>query len=95
MQWLKWIISVFLVIVFVWISLLNAFVFWRQFVSKLHTASWIPLVGGICGLIAAILLPLPSVNRLWWLPLFVDSGSLPGLLYTGVWHVRRISRGLK
>ena len=52
--------------------------------------SWIPLLGGTLAAIGFLMVPNPRLHRLWWLGLVLDWGSAPGLVYTGVWHLRRI-----
>ena len=36
--------------------------------------SMIPLFGGLVGVIGMLIVPLTSMQRLWWLPLIVDPG---------------------
>ena len=36
--------------------------------------SLIPLVGGVLGVVGALLAPYPAVQRFWWVPLVVDPG---------------------
>jgi hypothetical protein len=75
----------------VWICALNASVFWTRHVLHRESPSWTPLLGA--GLLAAGMLVAPSreLHRWWWIPFLVDWGSVPGLVYSAVWHVRRKS----
>jgi UDP-N-acetylmuramyl pentapeptide phosphotransferase/UDP-N-acetylglucosamine-1-phosphate transferase len=43
-------------------------------------SSWIPLVGGVLGVLAFSVAPVPDINRFSWIPLVVDYGCLIGLL---------------
>lgn len=49
--------------------------------------SWTPLLGG--GLLALVALSVPRVRALFWIPLLLDFGSLPGLSWTLVAWIRR------
>lgn len=53
-----------------------------QWLWKKKHSSWIPGVGGTLAAVGAAIVPLSSVNALWWVPLLVDWGCLPGLTYT-------------
>ncbi len=46
-----------------------------------------PLVGGICGAIALLAVPVPFYNLFFWVPLVIDPGSIPWLLYTGIGRI--------
>ena len=35
----------------------------------------------------------PGANRLWWIPFFVDYGSLPAISFALLWHAARIGSG--
>lgn len=58
-------------------------------IRGLHAPSWIPLLGGVSGAMALLILPHPSFAAMWWLPLFLDYGSIPGLTHTLIWHLWR------
>ncbi len=53
-----------------------------QWLWKNKHSSWIPVVGGTLAAVGAAIVPLSSVNALWWVPLVIDWGCLPGLAYT-------------
>lgn len=91
MRWMLWILGLLLLAVFAWLSALNASVFWKQTIRKVRTPSWIPLIGGLVGALAFRILPVPFLNAFWWLPLLLDTGCLPGLLYTLIWHLVRMA----
>jgi hypothetical protein len=42
--------------------------------------SVIPIVGGFCGALACITLPIAGTPGFWWLPLVIDAGCLGGLI---------------
>lgn len=41
----------------------------------------IPFIGGIVGLIGVAVCPLPVSNRWFWVPLVLDVGTLPLLVF--------------
>lgn len=83
--WIRWIAGLFLLVLSCWIICLNAWVFWKGYIQRKKAASWIPLIGGIFGMIAVLVLPVFWIKTWWWVPLLIDWGSLPGLLYTLIW----------
>ena len=84
---MRWVVGIVLAAVFVWVSSLNWMAFWKGRVRKRRAASWIPLLGGVCGTISFLMLPIPSLGRLWMVPLIVDWGCLPGIVDTIVFHL--------
>lgn len=77
-----------LLLIFIWIGALNWIVFWRGFVRKAKAPSWIPLLAGCAGAAALLVVPDPRAHAIAWLPLVIDFGSLPGLLFTAAIHLR-------
>jgi len=35
----------------------------------------IPLLGGLAGLCAVLVAPLPAIHQFWWAPLLIDVGT--------------------
>jgi len=69
------------------------------FVQSLINKKWIslaPFIGGIFGVFGILLLPVEGINKFWWIPLFLDLGCLPVLLWTLFYHLfhhrRRLSK---
>src|SRR5579862_6336791 len=91
MHWHSWNTALALLGIGGGIAALNAGVAWQQFVLRRRAPSRIPLVGGVAGLVGILLLPLPGWHA-WWVPLVLDWGSAPGLLYTACWHALRRHR---
>lgn len=52
-------------------------------------SSLVPFVGGFFGVGAALLSSDPAVRRYWWVPLIVDPGSIPIVLWTIFGLLRR------
>ena len=71
-----------------WICVVNAWILVTN-LRRRRAPSWIPLVGGVLGAVGLWTLPFPETRSLWWLPLFLDWGSIPGLTHAVVWHPRR------
>ena len=89
---LKWIIGTPLLLAGLWLAVLNGVVFWKRHVQKRDSASWIPLLGGLLGVAGLLLLPTAVTHKWWWLPLFLDWGSVPGMAYSIVYHLTRSVR---
>lgn len=77
-----------LLAIFIWVGALNWIVFWRRFVRKEKAPSWIPILAGCAGAAALLVIPDPRAHAIAWVPLFIDFGTLPGLLYAAVTHLR-------
>jgi len=84
---LGWSIGGVLLLISIWLSTMNAIVAWKLYVRKVPAPSWIPLMGGMCGVFGFALIPIEMAHKLCWLPLILDYGSLPGLLHTAIFHV--------
>ena len=63
------------------IVVMNWFVVIHWFTRRKHS-SWIPLAGGILASIGIITLPYAPVRLFFWIPLIVDWGCIPGILYS-------------
>jgi hypothetical protein len=92
MLWLRWIVAGFSLPLSVWLIGLNGLVFWKGYIRREQTASWISLLGGGLGAIALAAIPIEAVHRWWWVPLLLDWGSVPGFVYTIFWHVTKAKR---
>ncbi len=79
--WIAWIVGVVLLLMFLWIALANAVIFWEGAILKKRTASTAGLLGGILGMIGLLVLPWSTGKHGWWLPLFLDLGCVPWLTY--------------
>jgi len=83
---LGWSFGGILLLVSIWISALNACVAWKLYVRKVPAPSWIPVMGGMCGVFGLIFIPVEIAHKLCWLPLILDYGSVPGLLHTAIFY---------
>lgn len=57
-----WIIGIVLLILFLLFAMLIATVFWIGRVKKQKVGSWVPILGGVFGMIAFAVLPVPFLN---------------------------------
>ena len=64
-----------------WIIALNYHAFFLHFTGR-RSPSWIPLLGAFMAMFAMLVCPLPAVQKRLWLPLILDPGCLPGILYS-------------
>ena len=86
MEVVRWAVSLLLLLLFVWVSVLNWRVFVRNRICRRPAPSWIPLLGGAFGVAGLLCIP-PAWGRTWfWIPLLVDWGSVPGIVEAVLWH---------
>lgn len=83
---MMWIFSIALIVGFMFLAAINAAIVWRGLFKKEKVGSWIPLAGGIFGAVGIANLPAVSYQEWWWVPLLVDLGSLPAMVYMA-WRV--------
>jgi hypothetical protein len=76
---------------FVWLAGMNWYARYLRSRSVRHP-SWIPVIGGLAGAVALTIIPSAALNRLWWIPLLADYGTVPGLLETLWFHWRRANK---
>lgn len=89
---LLWIVGTLFFVLFLWVAGLNASVLWIHYVQHKRTPSWIPLLGGIFGVLAVFAVPIPGIRQWWWLPLLLDFGSIPGFIQTFIYYLIRLMR---
>lgn len=89
MNTIRWISAILFGVVALWLIALNWRVFWHRHVKQLpNVSSWIPLLGGVVGGAAILLVPIPGCYRWCWVPLLADWGSIPGITYAVFWNLR-------
>ena len=88
-----WTLAVILFLFFLWIGAMNTVVIpLHWWLYKKHS-SMVPLLGGLLGTVALIIVPLDGARFWWWVPLIVDLGSAPLMVATFIdWLRRRRSR---
>jgi hypothetical protein len=81
METLQWIGTVIVGGFFVGLSIFN----WRFFFQKIGRGdarmSPVPWVAGFTGVFALWLCPIPETFSYWWVPFFIDFGSIPNSLW--------------
>ena len=83
---MRWCIALISLLLGIWAIIGNYFIVIKTYITK-KWESLIPLVGGILSAIGIAVLPLNSVNKLWWIPLLIDIGCVPILIYTLVYRL--------
>lgn len=73
---LLWILTAIAAYVFALQAISNLAISIRQVRLK-SSETLLLLVGGLAGVVAVLLMPVEGVRRYWWIPLLVDMGSLP------------------
>jgi hypothetical protein len=78
---MRWIGTVIVAGFFVGLTIYN----WRFFFEKITKGDLImsptPWVGGLAGLLALWICPLPGAFEYWWVPFCIDFGSIPNSLW--------------
>ena len=72
----SWIIGVVLGIVFIVLAASNAMTVVSYVCHRRHISA-IPIFGGLAGVGACFIIPVPGVRPFWWVPLIVDYGTAP------------------
>jgi len=81
-----WFLTAILGAAFLWLSLLNWHALIRQTMGR-PSPSWVPLLGGVLGVLALWIAPGQDLDRFLWVPLVVDGGCAPGFLLTLFWYL--------
>lgn len=80
----RWLAAAVLAALALTIISFNASVIARRLRGNGAKASWLPLIGGLCGAAALAVLPHDGFRSYWWLAFIVDPGSLFGLLWAAL-----------
>ncbi|MCC7000050.1 MAG: hypothetical protein IT370_35955 [Deltaproteobacteria bacterium] len=86
---MRWVAAGVLAAMALWLGLMNWACLVRRWSGK-RAPSWIPLVGGVLGLLALTVAPGAPVSRLWWVALLVDGGCVAGWGDVAVAWLRRV-----
>lgn len=85
---LLWLISGACGAFFVYVAVLNWYIFYLQVLCG-RNVSWAPFIGGAAGAISVLSVPI-GISPAWvLLPLLLDWGSIPGLVATLSFHLIR------
>ena len=77
--------GVFLLALISLIAIVNNLRLALQWLAVRKRGSLVPLVGGVCGAVALLIVPNPAARIWWWLPLVLDPGSVSTGLSVA-WH---------
>jgi hypothetical protein len=74
-----WVISSLLLLFAALIIVGNVRIILR-WIFKREKSSTIPLVGGLCGVLGILLVPIRGAGKWWWVPLILDFNSIASLV---------------
>lgn len=77
--YVRWLVGGAALVFFVLAALINVRILYRSW-FKQGRESLLPGVGGICGALGWITIPMPEFLWLAWLPLMLDVGCLPAIM---------------
>ena len=81
-QIIKWILSVALILFFVFAASVNLYIAWRELIlRRFQGVSVIPLVGGLIGYAGMKICPASWLGSLAWVALVIDYGCVPYLVF--------------
>lgn len=80
---LRWINTVLLLLFFVAGTACNYNII-IQWYTKKKTASFLPIVSGLFGMIGLLIIPLEGARAWFWVPPVVDVGCVPLLVCTAI-----------
>jgi hypothetical protein len=83
---IRWIVFAPLAVFFAFLFLGNWYIVLAYRKRKTHV-SWIPLLGGLSGAAALLVMPIEGAWRYGWVPLVVEWGTLPGNLHALIYHL--------
>ena len=83
----RWGVGVILLCITGYIIICNWGIVIAWHLTRKPQASWLPLLGGIFGMLGLLIIPDVRFSFWWWLPPLVDWGTIPGIAYTLWWIV--------
>jgi hypothetical protein len=89
MHLIIWIISITLLVLCMYISVMNWGVFINNHILKRKWVSAIPLLGGCFGALGILVIPVDIGWQYSWIPLITDWGSLPMIIVTLIQSSRK------
>jgi hypothetical protein len=84
---MQWIWSAFLGGLALVVIVTNWMVLVRNVAGRGTAGSGIPFVGGVLGCLALFSAPYDALRAWWWVPFFIDWGSIPSTL-VATWQSR-------
>jgi len=77
-----WIISAALLLIGLVVSVSNWITFFNNYVFQKTWRSSVFLIGGVCGALGINFLPIAGISQYFWVPLILDWGSLPLIVFS-------------
>ncbi len=84
----RWVISVVILMFGIYMVAMNWAVFANNHILKKKWTSAVPLVGGMALAIGLLCIPIRSMWKYAWIPLFLDWGSFPVILTSLILKLR-------
>jgi hypothetical protein len=88
----QWTVALLFTLVCVATAQCNWFVLTR-FAIQGRSGSMVPILGGLAGCLAVLIVPLDGAQRWWWLPLLLDIGCAPYFPLGITWLLVRKLKG--
>ena len=82
METIRWLATLVLGGFFIGLTVFNWRYFWKHTRKREDEMSPVPLVGGVLGIVTLFVCPFGPAWHYWWVPLFIDFGSIPYALWT-------------
>lgn len=89
--WPLWVMCSLPFAIFLLLSIGNTAILIANFRDGKHR-SLFGIAGGICGMLACLVCPFRWVKDLWWVPLILDPGSLPMIVWAQIRDARERTR---
>lgn len=89
----RWIGAFLFLWLFVLLAASNGYVAIRRYLLHKPAPSWLPLIGGASGVLGMLLIPYPLGKWLYFVPLALDWGCLPGFSHTLAYYLTRRGAG--
>jgi len=77
-----WLISGILLGFFAFMFWTNWRIFFHNYIKKDSHTSVIPFLGGLSGTIGLLIAPVNGIAVFWWIPLLLDWGSVPLVVFS-------------
>jgi len=89
MELFRWIVFGILALLALLLIGYNAYIAVGGMLGRVRNKSWIPILGGLCGVGALLSAPVDGLGFYWWAPLLADWGCIPGFTHTLVAYLSR------
>ena len=84
----RWILGIIFLIFSIYLIIVNYVMIFQSYTTK-KFHSQIPLLGGISGLVALIIIPIKISWYIYLIPSIIDLGTIPLFFFTGIDYLFR------